>query len=133
METIKAIFRNSKEQIPSPVHLSCELELICFDYEGESLKSSHVQFEFEFEFSYIQILSISRHAALITHDALKSVNWSIVNPNAALEFKAIEKWFRALGSSWYKDFPPSMQTIHKRLLGIARITANSLTPLMVCI
>ena len=42
METRKAIFRNSKEQIPSPVPLSCELELICFAYEGESLKSSRV-------------------------------------------------------------------------------------------
>ena len=39
METKKGILRNSKEQIPSPVHLSCKLELICFVYEGESLKS----------------------------------------------------------------------------------------------
>ena len=29
--------RNSKERIPSLVHLSCELELICLVYEGESL------------------------------------------------------------------------------------------------
>ena len=38
METKKkAIFRNSKERIPSLVHLSCEHELICLVYEGESL------------------------------------------------------------------------------------------------
>ena len=37
METRKAIFRNSKERIPSLVHLSCEHELICLVYEGESL------------------------------------------------------------------------------------------------
>ena len=36
-ETKKAMLRNSKEYIPSPVHLSCELELICLVYEGESL------------------------------------------------------------------------------------------------
>ena len=37
METKKAIFRNSKERIPSLVHLSCEHELNCLVYEGESL------------------------------------------------------------------------------------------------
>ena len=37
METKKAIFRNSKERIPSLVHLSCEHELICLVYEGKSL------------------------------------------------------------------------------------------------
>ena len=37
METEKAIFSNSKERIPSLVHLSCEHELICMVYEGESL------------------------------------------------------------------------------------------------
>ena len=37
METKKEIFRNSKERIPSLVHLSCEHELICLVYEGESL------------------------------------------------------------------------------------------------
>ena len=38
METKKAIFRNSKQRIPSLVHLSCEHKLICLVYEGESLK-----------------------------------------------------------------------------------------------
>ena len=33
----KAIFRNSKERIPSLVLLSCEHEPICLVYEGESL------------------------------------------------------------------------------------------------
>ena len=33
----KAIFRNSKEWIPSLHHLSCEHELVCLGYEGESL------------------------------------------------------------------------------------------------
>ena len=37
METKKAIFRNSKERIPSLVHLSCEHELICLVYGGESV------------------------------------------------------------------------------------------------
>ena len=37
METKKAISRNSKERISSPVHLSCEHELICVVYEGESI------------------------------------------------------------------------------------------------
>ena len=37
METKKAIFRNSKERISSPVHLSCEHELICVVYEDGSL------------------------------------------------------------------------------------------------
>ena len=37
METKKAIFRNSKERIPSLVHLSCERELTCLVYEGENL------------------------------------------------------------------------------------------------
>ena len=37
METKKAVFRNSKERISSPVHLSCEHELLCLVYEGESL------------------------------------------------------------------------------------------------
>ena len=37
METKKAIFRISKERIPSLVHLSCEHELICLVYEDESL------------------------------------------------------------------------------------------------
>ena len=37
METKKAIFRNSKERIPSLVHLSCENELISLVYEGESI------------------------------------------------------------------------------------------------
>ena len=37
METKKAIFRNFKEQIPSLFHISCEHELICLVYEGESL------------------------------------------------------------------------------------------------
>ena len=36
-ETKRAIFWNSKEQIPSLVYLSCEHELICLVYEGESL------------------------------------------------------------------------------------------------
>ena len=35
--TKKAIFRNSIERIPSLVHLSCEHELICLVYDGESL------------------------------------------------------------------------------------------------
>ena len=39
MESKQAIFRNFKERIPSPVHLSCELELTCLVYEDESLKS----------------------------------------------------------------------------------------------
>ena len=34
METKKAIFRNSKKQIPSLVYLSCERGLICLVYEG---------------------------------------------------------------------------------------------------
>ena len=38
METRKAIFRNSKEQIPSPIGLSYWLV-----YEGESIKSRHVK------------------------------------------------------------------------------------------
>ena len=33
----KAILRNSKKLIPSLVYLSCEHELICLVYEGESL------------------------------------------------------------------------------------------------
>ena len=37
METKKEIFRNSKEQIPSLVLLSCEHERICLVYEGKSL------------------------------------------------------------------------------------------------
>ena len=37
METKKAIFRNSKQRTPSLVCLSCEHELICLVYEGESL------------------------------------------------------------------------------------------------
>ena len=37
MQTKKAIFTNSKERIPSLVHLSCELEVICLVYEGENL------------------------------------------------------------------------------------------------
>ena len=37
METTKAIFRNSKEQIPSPVYLNCEIELISLVYQDESL------------------------------------------------------------------------------------------------
>ena len=37
MEAKKAILRNSKKLIPSLVNLSCEHELICLVYEGESL------------------------------------------------------------------------------------------------
>ena len=37
METKKAIFGNSKQRISSLVHLSCEHDLICLVYEGESL------------------------------------------------------------------------------------------------
>ena len=37
METKKAIFRNSKERIPSLDLLSCEHELFCLVYEGERL------------------------------------------------------------------------------------------------
>ena len=50
METKKAIFRNSKERIPSLVHLSCEHELICLVYEGESLQSRVMYSIFCFEF-----------------------------------------------------------------------------------
>ena len=43
METKKAIFRNSKERIPSLV-LSCEHELICLVYERQkAIKLSPVQ------------------------------------------------------------------------------------------
>ena len=33
-----AIYRNLREQIPSPNQLSCELELIRLVYEGESVE-----------------------------------------------------------------------------------------------
>ena len=76
METKKAIFRNSKEWVPSPVHLICEHKLICLVSEAES----HVQ--------YILLL-ISRHVALITHNAIKSVNSSIkcFVPSISISFK----------------------------------------------
>ena len=50
VETKKAMFRNSKERIPSLGHLSCEHELICLVYEGESLYSRVMYSIFCFKF-----------------------------------------------------------------------------------